>query len=323
MLEPRLKVTQDIVFHYLFSSPGAEEGLLGFVNAVQESVGKPLAKNVTIQSPFNLQNYVGDKQTVLDVRATDSENREYDVEIQVCDQDYFLERTLYYWARMYSSALTSGEEYEKLHPVVAIILTKFEVCTELYDLHNEFCICAKKNPSVILTDHFQYHLLEMTQKRWNRHLELFSTDSKSNEILRQKSLFNWIKFILHADTQTEDEMTKLIEMTPGLGTAYNKYQEFNSDPTMREYALAREKTERDHLGQLNTAHRRGYAEGEVAGELKAKRNNVLITLDLLYPAQITPSVRNRIFEITDCELLDNLHRSAILRTPFEELVKMF
>jgi len=48
-------------------------------------------------------------------------------------------------------------------------------------------------------------------------------------------------------------MAVLIKETPGLETAYNKYKEFNSDPKLRECALARAKMERDRQCQIDHA----------------------------------------------------------------------
>lgn len=49
-----ISVTTDIVFRYLFSSKGSEAGLLGFLNAVQQSANRPLVRKIEIKNPFNL-----------------------------------------------------------------------------------------------------------------------------------------------------------------------------------------------------------------------------------------------------------------------------
>ena len=45
----------DVVFLYLFSSQGAEEGLVGFINAVNLSAGRPLIVKAEIKSPLYIR----------------------------------------------------------------------------------------------------------------------------------------------------------------------------------------------------------------------------------------------------------------------------
>ena len=103
-----ISATTDIVFQYLFSSAGSEKGLLGFLNAIQMSVHHPVASEVTIKNPFNLQAFLADKQSIVDLKATDSEGRTYDVEMQTIDKKAFEKRILYYWSRLYSEQLFAG-----------------------------------------------------------------------------------------------------------------------------------------------------------------------------------------------------------------------
>jgi predicted transposase/invertase (TIGR01784 family) len=68
---------------------------------------------------------------------------------------------LYYWARTYGSLIQRGEEYRKLRPVRSIVITEFPVFPELKELHAVFEIHAREKSAVLLSKHFQLHVLRL------------------------------------------------------------------------------------------------------------------------------------------------------------------
>ncbi|MBE6426943.1 MAG: transposase, partial [Planctomycetaceae bacterium] len=80
-----LPPTADVVFQYLFSSPGAENGLKCFINAINLSAGRRLIESVEIENPFNAANFAGQKTSIVDVKAKDEEGKKYDIEMQLAD----------------------------------------------------------------------------------------------------------------------------------------------------------------------------------------------------------------------------------------------
>lgn len=117
--------TTDVVFRYIFSSAGSEDGLLAFINAVQKSANRPLAEKIEVQNPFNLQSFLGDKGSVLDIKAVDINSRTFDIEMQTALHNAFESRILYYWSRLYADQIGSGDDYSFLNPVVSIVLARF------------------------------------------------------------------------------------------------------------------------------------------------------------------------------------------------------
>ncbi|MBN2534006.1 MAG: PD-(D/E)XK nuclease family transposase, partial [Spirochaetales bacterium] len=66
-----IKPTSDFFIRYLFGSEEYKELLLSFVNSVMVSAHFPTLSSVEIKNPFNLKNIVFEKESVLDVKATD------------------------------------------------------------------------------------------------------------------------------------------------------------------------------------------------------------------------------------------------------------
>ena len=77
-----VKPSSDIFIKYLFGTEENKPILLAFINAVLSKTDFDLIVSVEILNPFNIKEFTGDKETVLDVKATDNNGRIYDIEVQ-------------------------------------------------------------------------------------------------------------------------------------------------------------------------------------------------------------------------------------------------
>jgi predicted transposase/invertase (TIGR01784 family) len=93
-----------------------------------ESIGEFYVTNPEMP-PENL----ADKFCRLDINMTVNGQR-VDLEIQVRDEGDYPERTLFNWARVYSTALPSGGDYKDLPRTVIISIINFNLfeCEEYY-----------------------------------------------------------------------------------------------------------------------------------------------------------------------------------------------
>ncbi|MDR2733238.1 MAG: Rpn family recombination-promoting nuclease/putative transposase [Spirochaetota bacterium] len=76
---------------------------------------------------------IGDKFCRLDINMV-IDGQRVDLEIQVRDEGDYPERSLYYWAREYSGALTEGKKYEELPRAIVMSIVAFDLfdCVEFY-----------------------------------------------------------------------------------------------------------------------------------------------------------------------------------------------
>jgi len=321
-----LPPTSDVVFQYLFSSQGAEEGLIGFINAVNQSAGRPLIKEAKIKNPFNLADFYGDKKTVVDVKVTDENGSFYDIEMQLVPGKSFTNRVLYYWSQIYSTQINEGEHYIKLRPVVSIVLTRFALFPQLPQVHNVFTLRTGADPSVQFTDHALIHTLELTDEKLEPVFSGLKEISGVDEPLR-----NWIDYLLNANQKTEAEMDRLLTRTPGLKQTHRIYSRFTRDERRRECALAREKAIRDEADHLEFALEKGEQIGLEKGEqiglekgrVEGRIEAVSMLLKSKFPAEFTDAECKKIQKITDLKLLDELMRSSISATSYSELASFF
>ena len=329
-----LPPTSDVVFQYLFSSQGAEEGLIGFINAVNLSAGRPLITEAVIKNPFNLADFYGDKKTVVDVKVCDENGSFYDIEMQLVPGKSFENRVLYYWSQIYSSQICEGELYLELRPVVSIILTRFALFPQLPQMHNVFTLRAESDPSVQFTNHAVIHTLELEDSKLESVFSGMKDVSDKEEPLR-----NWIDYLLNANQKTEAEMDKLLTRTPGLKRTHQIYSRFTRDERRRELAIAREKAIRDEAAHIEYAldqgraegHAEGLAEGIAEGLAKGRAEGIAegraegiadaisVILKSRFPSEFTESERARLQRITDIERLDELMRLALSAAAYSEI----
>ena len=98
-----IKPTVDFAFKKIFGSPENVHALIGLLNAILDS-SEPITE-VEILNPFNYQEFVGDKQIILDVRARDSSGRWLNIEMQVSIVSGLAQRLAYYACSLYVDQL--------------------------------------------------------------------------------------------------------------------------------------------------------------------------------------------------------------------------
>ena len=121
MTELKYKFTFDILFKLLFVKyPDLLKRLIAaiFTASVAE------LKEFTITNPEIPPDAIGDKFCKLDISMMIN-GQHVNLEIQVENEGDYAERSLYYWARLYSSALKAGQEYSTLPRVIIISIVDF------------------------------------------------------------------------------------------------------------------------------------------------------------------------------------------------------
>ena len=155
-----IKPTSDIFIKYLFGKEENKPILLEFVNRVLAKSDFDTIVSVEIKNPFNIKEFVNDKETVLDVKATDEHGRIYDIEIQTIGNELYILRSLYYWSVLYSSQLFENQLYHKLKPTICINILDFNVFNDIPDYFSCFLLKERKI-NKILTDHLMITYIEL------------------------------------------------------------------------------------------------------------------------------------------------------------------
>ena len=64
---------------------------------------------------------------ILDIKAKINNNINCNIEMQVANRKDIEKRIMFYWGKIYTGSISSGEKYSKLEKTVSIIFVDFEI----------------------------------------------------------------------------------------------------------------------------------------------------------------------------------------------------
>jgi len=190
-----------------------------------------------------LPEIVGDKFCVLDINMTVNGQR-IDLELQVENEGDYSDRSLYYWAREYSTALKESEKYSDLPRTIVISIVAFKMfgCAEFHSEFHALEITRHER----LTDKFCLHYFELPK--------IPKTVSKDDKLKLWLSLFN---------AETEEELKRIEEMEVSeMSHAIKAYRHVSATDEFKELERIRSKTRHNEASALD--HARHKEKREIA-----------------------------------------------------------
>jgi predicted transposase/invertase (TIGR01784 family) len=118
-------IKNDVAFRKVFGNRKKTLILISFLNAVLQLEGKQRIVSIKLEDPYQYPRVAGEKASILDVRATDGDQRQFVIEMQVTEPKSFDKRVQYYASRDYSMQIDRGDNYKKLKPTVFIGILHF------------------------------------------------------------------------------------------------------------------------------------------------------------------------------------------------------
>jgi predicted transposase/invertase (TIGR01784 family) len=111
----RLNPLNDYLFLKMMGEKGDEEQLLAFLNAVLGRTGDQALVSIEIVEARTLTaDIIGNKSSVLDVRARAADGTLVNIEVQLRNMGNMDRRSLFYWSWEYSKQLEAGQDYRIL-----------------------------------------------------------------------------------------------------------------------------------------------------------------------------------------------------------------
>ncbi len=315
--QEKIRATADTFVHFLFASPGNEDILLSFVNAVQGNAGLSPVKTTKVLNPFNPKTFLTDKRSIIDIKAVAKNDRTFVIEFQVADHISFVNRALFYWAKTYCAQLKEGDGYEKLAPVAMMIVTCFLLFGELPKLHNTFWLTAQDAPEFVLTEDMQMHTVELVR------------DKIGQLPAVKQPLRDWLEFFYYANKKSEAEMKVLLQNSdPTVQQAYDAYVRFNQDEELRQLEENRQQYLHDINTEIEAARREGVVigreegkeEGRAEGRVVAKAEATIQTLTKRFKT-VPQSLEEQIAAMTDLAKLERLADFAYDCKSLDEFAK--
>jgi predicted transposase/invertase (TIGR01784 family) len=182
---------------------------------------------------------IGKKFCRLDIKMTVNDEL-VDLEIQVDNEGNYPDRSLYYWAREFSSALSKKQDYAELPRTIIISILGFILFPDYDGFHSEFGL-LEVNRHEVLTRKLAMHFFEVLK---------VADDTKAMEEV--------LLWLLLMKAKTEEDVTKIEALeVPIMKEVIGAYRSVAASNEFIELERIRSKRLHDEAQALKNAERRG------------------------------------------------------------------
>jgi predicted transposase/invertase (TIGR01784 family) len=204
--------------------------------------------DVTIENPYNLQDFHDDKLSILDIRAVDQRGAIYDVEMQLSASSGLVKRIVFYGCEVYAGQLKAGDDYSELKPVYSICLLQGQLWDDSPKVHHAFGL-VDRDSGRLLAETLEIHTLELG---WY--------NLQESELGTASLLDRWLYWLLHAHQYDAQTLVSLFPQ-PEFQKATDSIDRIAKKTEDKAMYDTREKAIRDQQWILNAARRQAREEG--------------------------------------------------------------
>ena len=266
MINPRV----DLAFKKIFGVEENKDLTMSLINAVVAPEDQ--VSEITLLNPYNPKNFANDKLSILDIKAKAKDGKRFNIEIQVSDEADYDKRALYYWAKLYTEQLASGEDYGRLSKAIGIHILNFTSIPKAKKYHNVFHLREKEAGLHYFKD-MELHTIELNKFEAN-------LPKKLSEFVRKMktSLDIWSSFLTRNNLLNPEDLPPEINR-PEIRKALDILQHINFTQAERDAYEDRLKWLRIETNtlkkQFNDGKAEGIAEGIEKGIEKGKKEKAL------------------------------------------------
>ena len=260
----------DLAFKKIFGVEENKDLLISLINAVVSEQDQ--VEDVTLLNPYNAKSFQNDKLSILDIKAKGSNNRRFNIEIQISDEADYDQRALFYWAKMYTEQLKSGEDYGKLNKAIGIHILNFTSIPETKEYHNTFKLKEMTSNIEFFKD-LEIHTIEL------RKFMQTAGDELSSVMERVKNKVDlWAAFLTKYDLLNQDNLSGTLD-DPNLKKALDVLDVMNFNEAEREEYEAHLKWMRIEVNTIKKAANDAREKGREEGREEAIRTVAKNLLD--------------------------------------------
>ncbi len=153
----------DYAFKIIFGRVGNECILKDLLNSVIYTKEEEKITEIHYLNPYGEKLFKNDKQIISDIKFRDEKGRLYTVEMQMYADPYYLNRGIFYSAKLLVSTMKEGMKYDKVECVTGIhLIEKMAQSQNLFKdgkYHTELKIQEKDD--TIFSDIMVWHLINL------------------------------------------------------------------------------------------------------------------------------------------------------------------
>lgn len=195
------------------------------------------------------------KYSIVDVRCTDQNGRQFIVEMQMLWTDAFKSRVLFNASKAYVQQLGKGKVYESLQPVYSLNLVNETFEPAITDFYHHYKIVHQQHPDKFLKG-LELVFIELPK-------------FKAKNIAERKMQLLWLRFMTEIE-DSSDEIPEELLRNPIIKEAVDYLQE--SGFTKGELATYDKYWDdiRSEMTLMNAAKAEGLAEGREVGRKEGR-----------------------------------------------------
>ncbi len=258
----------DVAFKKIFGVEENKDLLISLINSIVSKSDQ--VDEIELLNPYNERNHAGDKLSILDVKARNKITQTYFlIEMQLADELDYHKRSLYSWARVYSSQLKSGNGYKELSKAIAIHLLNFTFIDykkhegwkekNISKYHHCFTLQDKITKVEVFAD-LEIHTIELNK------FEGIVEKDLDNVLLKVKTMLDtWVALLTRYDLLDATNLPKEIDF-PEIKKALQVMQEMSFSVKEREMYEAH----LDFLRIEDSAFRKQFSDGLEEGIEKGR-----------------------------------------------------
>ena len=262
----------DIIFQAIFGEVGSENITKDFLEKILK---RKIEKISLDKNPILRRELKDDKLGVLDIVTELDGKEKCNIEMQLIDKSNIIERMLYYWSKMYTKQIKSGDDYNKLEKTIVILIADFNIKgLEEVEYHSTWKIIETNSvKKLILTDKFELDIIE-----------LLKIKGRENE---KDQLLDWLVFLENPESE---RVTRKMEENENLKEAVKKLDRISEDEKMQRIIELREKAIRDE----HAIYAKGIDDGAKEREIQIAKNMIKKGMNVADIIEITGLTKEEI-----------------------------
>jgi len=226
----------DYAFKWLFGNEKRPQPPMHLLNAVLSHEGQEPVVEIRILNPFTERMGMDDKLSILDIKARDQLGRQFNAEMQMIVPVGLRQRFLYYWAKLYTEQLQSGEDYRLLNPTMSLCFVDGVVFPDSPGYHHVFRLVDTAQ-DITLTEDLVIHVFELPK-----------FDLAADQLTTPLEV--WLYFLRHGDQLDPGALPAALN-TPEIQEAVEVLTLLTQDYMQKEIYEGRLKARRDAQTMLN------------------------------------------------------------------------
>ena len=277
----KLLPSSDYMFKEIFAGKGHERFLINLL----ESILHIKINKIEIQKEFEIdKEYEEIKKGTIDIQAVLNNEEIVDIEIQVSNSAYIIERTLRYWAGLYYSQLKKGQSYNKTKKTIVIIISLFDIFKDDGPFWERATI-KRDYKNLELTNKLEIHYIQIPK---------FLKDKNKEK----NDLADWLYFLV----QDKKEVARAMQNNKNIQEVQVVYKELTKEEKARRMAELEEKFYYEKYCAEEYGRETGREEGRKEGKEQGKREEKIKIIKNMLKNKIGDELIKKMAEITEKEL---------------------